>query len=227
MAVSSRRLPVQGQPISFLFVLKGGNAETRAIVAIVSMQGAAETSAWKISTFTSPVNRSAKWPRNHIDIWRAGTWRAASKIEFYPDRTTRLNLRRLGRTSRARGCRSARRRRFPGRQMRRMCHHGCGVGHRVAPSVSATSPRRRVASPGSGNSRASLSSSNRKIAQGKQHYQALIARARRRCDVLRAILRDAHTIKPHSRSRLDENHRDTPASRRHHRAIRTWRGTVR
>ena len=60
---------------------------------------------------------------------------------------------------------------------------------------------------------------DRKRAQGKSHHQAIIALARRRTDVLYAMLRDGtfytEPTPPHPKQPwpLDENHRSPPASR--------------
>ena len=54
---------------------------------------------------------------------------------------------------------------------------------------------------------------DRKIGQGKRHNEALIALARRRCDVLHAMLRDGTLYTPPTRQAaiaVDEPHRDTP-----------------
>ena len=50
----------------------------------------------------------------------------------------------------------------------------------------------------------------RKISQGKRHNQALIALARRRCDVMYAMMRDGTLYCPYRSQMLDEGHRDTP-----------------
>ncbi len=52
---------------------------------------------------------------------------------------------------------------------------------------------------------------DRKRAEGKRHNAALICLARRRCDVLYAMLRDKIPYQPRP-STLDETHRDTPRS---------------
>ncbi len=50
----------------------------------------------------------------------------------------------------------------------------------------------------------------RKISQGKRHNQALIALARRRCDVLFAMLRDGTLYKPTRPSKTVDNHIGAP-----------------
>jgi hypothetical protein len=54
----------------------------------------------------------------------------------------------------------------------------------------------------------------RKIQQGKRHNQALIALARRRCDVLFAMLRTGPFTNPSQPLTLDERHRAPPESLR-------------
>jgi plasmid replication initiation protein len=58
---------------------------------------------------------------------------------------------------------------------------------------------------------------DRKRAEGKRHNQALIALARRRSDVLFAMLETEPSIKNRNQiichQRLDENHRGTPSGR--------------
>ncbi len=51
---------------------------------------------------------------------------------------------------------------------------------------------------------------DRKRAQGKKHNQALIALARRRCDVIYAMLRDVTLYEAKPPPPLDEEHRGTP-----------------
>jgi transposase len=54
----------------------------------------------------------------------------------------------------------------------------------------------------------------RKRAEGKRHNQALIARARRRCDVLFAMLSEGTLLRPTRRNRLTKNIGAPPATRR-------------
>jgi hypothetical protein len=51
---------------------------------------------------------------------------------------------------------------------------------------------------------------DRKRAEGKKHNAALICLARRRCDVLYAMLRDKALYQARHPNRLDQIHRDTP-----------------
>jgi hypothetical protein len=50
----------------------------------------------------------------------------------------------------------------------------------------------------------------RKISQGKRHNQALIALARRRCDVLFAMLRDGTFYTPTAARNIIDNHIGAP-----------------